>query len=235
MNLKLFLLIGGVICLIGILGIGLYFLPLSAENSSLINIEEEPTQNNEQGFELTPFEHIEGTKFLMADVIVKDPSTINTERVSYTLSEVRNIIFLDSESIESSQLFDTNTMVIHDTIKYPNVYDWQPSQPSEQVGSIEQAEIVYWIVYEVIKEDTNGDKVLDEEDLITIAMSDTDGQNYFEFLHGIKAINSMNMVNLGQLIVSYNQDGDWKTSLLDLSNQTILETKVLANSDNYIE
>lgn len=233
MKLKVILFIGGAICLLGILGTGLYFLPVGAESYSASEIGAKPMEVSEQNFELKAFNHIEGTKFLMADVVVQELSTNSTSRITYIPSEVINIIFLDSESIVSTQLFDTNEMVIHDTMKYPNLYDWQPSQPSARVGFREDAEVVQWIVYEVIKEDTNGDKVLDEDDLITIAMSDTNGQNYFEFLHDIKTINSMNMVNLGQLIVSYNQDSDWKTSLLDLPNQTILDTKILVNSDSY--
>src|SRR5258705_12625090 len=65
---------------------------------------------------LTQFEQIHGTHYLMAEI------TEAQSRASSSYSEngnIRNLVFLDGESLASHKLFDTSAYVILATTQYP--------------------------------------------------------------------------------------------------------------------
>ena len=101
---------------------------------------------------LTQFEQIHGTHYLMAEIAEVQ------SRASSSYSEngkTRNLVFLDGESLASHRLFDTSAYIILATIQYPT-HDKEGDTAPATDGVVTQ-----WLVYQVLKSDTNGDGRLD--------------------------------------------------------------------------
>jgi hypothetical protein len=187
-------------------------------------------------FELQSFERIQGTEFLIANVVVKGTDSYYSREASG--NEVRNIVFLDSKTLSSSQLFATNESVILRTSKYPNSQTGPAPPPyldPPYVSPQDKNTVIQWLVYQIVKKDTNGDGDKDSKDLRTIAVSNVDGGDYIELLHGISGMNSMNMIEEGELIVVYSEGDVNKASILDLMNQMVVKTEEIIEIDEGAE
>ena len=200
-----------------------YSLVFNDESVEIAEVDSIPS------LELKPFVSIEGTKYLRANVTT--PETRNrsfSSGAQYNPGEVRNIVFLDSETLSQHKLYATNTTVIINTLGYPRT-----GTATDQYNPSIQGDdtVTQWIVYQVVKEDSNKDGRQNSDDLRTIAISDVSGFNYSELLDGISEVNGMTMVNPGQLIVVYEEGEIYKVSFLDLENRAIIDTEEIVSID----
>jgi len=185
------------------------------------NIEVRTTARTNQPLELEGFARVKGTKYLLAEITAEKTETYIGSSVPGIRGEVRNLVFLDGDTLSSHRLFETNTMVILDRYQYPKSQiqtdGYYPPPPDDTVTR--------WLVYHIVKEDTNKDGEQNYKDLCTIAVSDVSGIDYVELLHDINWFSGMTMIEEGQLIVVYNKAGVTQASILDLENREVINTK----------
>ena len=224
---KAILIIGAVIA-IGILLLGtLLFLPLffgSGTSRNSVSIEKEVEAPPE--LTLQSFRQLRGTQYFLAEIVTSGGSSYEYgSSRSYIFGEgsgglIRNLVFLNSDTLLSHALFENNHSYIMNMVSFPE----QPSQP---VSPDEEPEIVpiRWFVYEIAHQDTNQDGELNREDSRVIAVSDVDGSRYKELLTNVNDIYNLTMLENGQLLVIYRQGRDRFAATVDLQAQEILATQ----------
>jgi hypothetical protein len=187
-----------------------------SNNSNFVKPEDRPLR-------LAQFEQIHGTRYLMAE-ITEAQSRDSISSSSYSGNgNTRNLVFLDGESLASHRLFDTSAYVILATTQYPTHDKEGDSTPRSD------AVVTQWLVYQVLKADTNGDGRLDVSDQQTIGVTDASGSGYAEILSGIEANFGMTMLSADQVVVVYSQGGAKSATVIDLRNRKVVSTKALAD------
>jgi hypothetical protein len=162
---------------------------------------------------LGTFQNLKGTPYLMS--AVTSNQWRSGQSSSYDSSdsgvETRNLVFLDTNSLKSHRLFDTNGYIITQTDQY-----------TQKVNS---KDVTQWLVHQVLKVDTDGNKRLDRNDLRTLAISSTNGKAYVEVITGITEIFGLTMVNPGKLVVVYGKNKAKTASIIDLEKRSITSTQ----------
>ena len=234
--MKKALLIIGVIIAIGLLLLGalmaLSFLGFrgSSPGHNTIVIEKEVEEPPELA--LRSFRQLRGTRYFLAEIVTDTGRggsyyEYGSSSRWFEFGEggsglIRNIVFLDSESLESHTLFEDNHSFIIDMISFP-------PQVSTSYSSDEEPEItpIRWFVYEVAHHDTNQDGELNREDIRVIGLSDVDGTRYKELIADVSHIYNLTMLESGELLAIYRQNGNRFAAAIDLQTQEIIETKKL--------
>jgi len=114
-------------------------------------------------------------------------------------------------------------LVILATTQYPT-QDKERDSASRIDGVATQ-----WLVYQVLKADTNGDGRLDASDQQTIGVTDASGVGYAEILSGIDANFGMTLLSADQVVVVYSQGGAKSATVIDLRNRKVVSTKALVD------
>jgi hypothetical protein len=114
-------------------------------------------------------------------------------------SRIRNIVFFVGSEMDSHWLFDTNKHLINST-----------SQLKTSGDSCKEKETAS-IYYEVVKDDTNNDGSLNEEDHVTLFITAPDGRNPIELESEITSVIDYSVDADGQLLTVLMQKG---TSIL---------------------
>ena len=136
---------------------------------------------------------------------------------------MRNLVFVDGDPLDSHRLFETDENVILAVTEYPN------HQEDSDVGSKTDDTVTRWLVYQVLKSDTNHDGRIDGSDQETIGVTDASGSGYAEVLSGIDDNFGMSMLNAGQVVIVCSRSGVKSAVLIDLGNRKVVSTKVLAD------
>jgi hypothetical protein len=159
------------------------------------------------------FQNLKGTPYLMS--AVTSNAWRSDQSSSYDSSgssgETRNLVFLDANSLASHRLFDTNGYIITQTDQYTQ--------------KVNDKDVTQWLVHQVLKGDTNGNKRLDRNDLRTFAISSANGKGYAEVITGITEIFGLTMVNSGKLVVVYRKNKAKTASIIDLEKRAIASTQ----------
>ena len=163
---------------------------------------------------LASFQPVPGTSYLMAPLNEVDSERSKTSYDS-SIGTTRNLVFLDSESLASSRLLASNQFIVLNTTPYPPSTDGKPA--------------TQWLVHQVLKQDTNEDGQLNDQDHQTLAVSDPAGQGYKEVLTGLSDLFGITMGKPGTLVVVYAQAGNKQASTIDLKQRTITVTKPLTD------
>ena len=229
--MKKTLLIIGAVIFLGLLLLGsLIFLPYllgSRTSHDSVSIEKEVETPPE--LTLRSFRQLRGTQYFLAEIVTSGGSSFyeyGSSR-SYDFGEVsggliRNLVFLDSETLLSHTLFDHNHSYIINMVSFP-VQPPPPTSPDEEPEIVP----IQWFVYEIAHQDTNQDGELNREDARVIALSNVDGSRYQELLTDVSDIYNLTMLDNGQLLIIYRQNGDRFAAAVDLQTQTILNTQQL--------
>ncbi len=193
-----------------------------ARQSDYRNLNTKIAANSDKSVELAHFERIHGTKYFMATIneaLAGAGGSFSSARKS---DNTRNVLFLDGESLTSHRLFDTYSFLILSKTEYPN-----PTKESEPAKANDVA--TRWLVFQLVKADTNGDGRLDVLDQHTIGVTDASGAEYSEVLSGIDQEFGMAMMTTGQLIIVYSSEGKKLSAVIDLDKRSISRTKALAD------
>lgn len=172
---------------------------------------------------LQAFESIPGTPYLVAHIaqVKAGKSRISSsEFYSRKGGGIANLVFLDSGSLESHSLFDTNQYTIVEAKQYS--LDEPASNPEAK-----KIKKTARFVYQVLKQDTNGDKYLDSRDHRTIAISDAFGKQYVEVLTDISQLFNLQPLTGNRLLVVYVKNGTKMASIIDLSQRKVVQTNDL--------
>ncbi|MCG9889577.1 MAG: hypothetical protein MH252_00700 [Thermosynechococcaceae cyanobacterium MS004] len=171
--------------------------------------------SNQNEAALGIFQPIEGTPYLMAslDNVGSRSEKLSTSGSYWTGDQSRNLVFLDTNTLESHRLFETNAYVIVQTDRY-----------SQEING---KAVTQWLVYQVLKADTNGNRYLDQKDLRTLGISSANGKEYVEVLAGVTDIFGITMVKPGKLVVVYGKDKIKTSSIINLDERKVITTKPL--------
>ena len=230
--MKKALLIIGVVAAVGLLLLGglmaLSFLGIGGSGSghNTIVIEKEAEEPPELA--LRSFRQLRGTQYFLAEIVTGSGRGVSYYEYGsssrwFEFGEggsglIRNIVFLDSESIQSHTLFEDNHSFIIDMISFP---------PQASYSSDDESEIIpiRWFVYEVAHDDTNRDGALNRDDIRVIGVSDVDGTRYKELIPDVSHIYNLTMLDGGELLAIYRQNGDRFATKIDLQAQEIIATQ----------
>ena len=179
---------------------------------------------------LTDFSQIQGTPILIAEISVDYQSqrySGSSRWFSFGASENardHNLVFLDSKTLESHKLFLTNEHGILNVTQFPENIE---RSYGEFVPTINGQTVAEWLVYEIVMNDTNQDKLLNKDDLMVVSVSDVNGAAYTEILTGVFFVYGMEMAEYGKLVVTYIQNDRKLVSIIDLKLKFVLDTKEL--------
>jgi hypothetical protein len=186
---------------------------------------------------LRSFRQLRGTKYFIAEITTSGGGSSYSSYSSGRWFEfgdgggglIRNLVFLDSESLLSHTLFEDNHSYIINMVSFPP----QPPQSSsdEEPGIVP----IRWFVYEVAHQDTNQDGELNREDARTIGVSDVDGTRYQELIEDVLDIYNLTMLESGELLAIYRQGGGRFATTIDLQAQEIIQTQQLPDLEIGVE
>lgn len=163
------------------------------------------------------FQNLKGTPYLMS--ALTETGWRLDKSSSYESGngggQPRNLVFLDTNSLKSLRLFDTNAYAIVQTDQY--------------VQKVSGKEVTQWLVHQVVKADTDNNKRLDQNDLKTLGISSASGKGYVEMLTGITDFFGLSMVTPGKLVVVYRKNKVKIASIIDLEKRTITATQPIVS------
>ncbi len=225
------LLIAGVVAAIGLLLIGgLMFLSIfrgGGTSHNSVSIEKEVDAPPE--LTLRSFRQLCGTKYFSAEIVTSGGSSYYDYGSSrwFEFGEgggglIRNLVFLDSENLQSHTLFEDNHSYIINMVSFP-------PQVSKNSSTDEEPEItpIRWFVYEVAHHDTNQDGQLNRDDTRGIGISDVDGTRYKELIADVSDIYNLTILDSGVLLAIYRQKGNRFATTINLQTRKIIETQQL--------
>lgn len=178
--------------------------------------------NPDEPRHLGNFTRLPGTSILMATI----HSSGGGSRSSFTsyssghANPVHNYAFLDLSDRSLRRLLDANNSLILNCEQLPRIQDGDPIADPDSVNSSR----VRWLLFDVIKQDTNQDKQIDEKDLRTLAVSDANGRNYTELIGGVSHVFGKALSDPTTLVVIYQGTGGKSVSVIDLSKRTLTST-----------
>ncbi len=162
---------------------------------------------------LGTFQNLKGTPYLMSAVTSNEWRSDRSSSYDSSGSggQTRNLVFLDTNSLKSHRLFDINAYVIIQTDQYTQ--------------KVKNEDVTQWLVHQVVKVDTDGNKRLDQNDLRTLGISSASGKGYVEVLTGITEIFGLTMVKPGKLVVVYGKNKAKTANIIDLDKRSIIATQ----------
>jgi hypothetical protein len=195
--------------------------------------------NSDQAkLQLGAFQELAGSEYLLAPV--SSPSSregyasdaaSSREETRYT----RNFLFVNVANQTSHLLFPANDLLI---LSAENLSEKPPAKAADaaaknvapQQGADKAPEksenAVKWICYRVVKGDSNQDKHLNANDLMSIALSDVSGLNYTELLSDVRAI--LHQTRRGDsLILIYTANGKNQIAEINLQTKQLVSAKPL--------
>lgn len=194
------------------------------------SIEQQPSRVRDEvktNKSLGQFECLAGTKFQIA--AIQSSQETGYFSSSYQ-TNIYNYLFMDIDRVSFTKLLDTNDYVIAQTLK---LEDFAAKETSAKDSNLQSkcstaTPKVRWLLYTIIKEDTNKNNNLDFEDLKTIVISDAAGKNYTELITNVREVYGQTyQPKLDRLTIVYRSDRAKQASIIDLSTEKIISTKPL--------
>ena len=231
--MKKSLLIIGAFVALGLLFLGVMIVlpPLffNSGNTNSVSIDKEV--ESLPVLTLRSFRQLRGTKYFSAEIVTSGGSSFYEYGSSRSFEFgdsggglIRNVVFLDSETLLSHTLLDDNRSFILGMVAFPD-------QPTKPVAPGEEPEIVpiQWFVYEIVHKDSNQDGELNRKDTRSVGVSDVDGARYKELLTAVSEIYNLTMLDSGELLTIYSRNGNRFAATIDLQSQEILVTQPLTD------
>lgn len=167
-----------------------------------------------------------GTSFQMAPIESIDESggfSKGYER------RIHNYLFMDATKATFTKLLDRNSYAIVERFVFPNVVSQSyPGDPSDIISCSNTNEKVRWLLYSIVKEDSNSDRQLTIEDQKILAISDIRGLNYSELIPNVQEIYGRAFQKeSNRLVIVYSSRDRKQVSVIDLPTQKIVSTKLL--------
>jgi len=179
----------------------------------------EPTAQN---LAMQRFAPIPGTPILYAALTEGREGRWESSADSYSGLPARNFVFLDQETLQSHMLFETNQQLVSELSQVGN-----PGNPSAPVLE-KPAKTVRWLMFRVVRQDTDNDKRLDDDDLFAVGFTDAAGKNYSDVIPRVERILGTGVVSEDRVTLAYVIDGRALASLIDIPSRSIVGTQDIA-------
>ena len=174
---------------------------------------------------LSTFDQIEGTHYLMARISANPDardssggplSWLESGYSSYSY-DTYNFVFFDLDTETYHRLLPSNKSVILQLTGFPTpVYD--ASQPDAPRPPIE------WWLYTIVKADTDGNGVMNYEDILTLGVSDVGGNGFTEVVGDVDNLLGHLYDDNSSLFVIYHSNGKNYIAKINLSTREVLST-----------
>ncbi|MGB6298962.1 MAG: hypothetical protein WBF90_22675 [Rivularia sp. (in: cyanobacteria)] len=210
-NRRLFLIIGLVVLVVFGFGgyqLGRFFLREPTANTVANKI---PQEDNKVKTSLGNFSELEGTPYLMAPV--NSQLDYRQDSSGKKPSTIRNYLFVNVNDKSIQQLVPKNDFLFVNAQKV--VLERRDDQ------------IVRGIWYEVIKADSNNDKIIDNKDKKTIAVSDVSGSDYTEVIDEVDRFLGSHQKDSTTVLVFYELDGREYIGEIDIRERVLVEKVVM--------
>lgn len=131
-------------------------------------------------------------------------------------SPSKNVLFINAATGHTRWLFNSNDQLIQDFEQFPG-----------EQGYSGKTDTTKAIFYDVISIDTNNDKILDENDKASMAISDPHGNQYRVIIDSVDRLISKSQVKNGNIMIIYQDEGIGYSLLYSLESRQVIETKEL--------
>ena len=168
-------------------------------------------KDNKVKISLGNFEELEGTPYLMASVN-SQPNYRQDSSEKKALT-IRNYLFVNTNDKSAKRLVPGNDFLFVNAQKV--VLERRDDQ------------IVRGMWYEVVKADSNKDKILDNRDKKTIAVCDVSGSDYTEVINDVDRLLGSHQKNSTTLLIFYELDGREYIAEIDILKRVLVENQVL--------
>jgi hypothetical protein len=176
------------------------------------------------------FSPITGTPYLHAPGNVSDVEEGFFERIESSYDkkrgQVRNYLFFNPADLANQWLLPHSNFLFVQMIELPLRLPEKDDKPCDKEK--EPPKPTRLLYYELVKANTNGNKVFDEGDRKTIAISEVSGSGYQELIKDVDWTLHRMMTSEDELLIIYRAEGKHFAARLSLSKRQITETKELA-------
>lgn len=189
--------------------------------------------NSEQGkLDLGPFQELQGTEYVISAIGSSAPRQESSS--SGDSRYTRNFLFVNVVDKSSHLLFPANDWLILSAENLTEKAEAKPvtppaknvTPPAEDKAREKSENPVKWICYRVVKEDTDKDKRLSANDIMTLALSDASGLDYKELITDVTAV--LHETRRGDsLIFIYTANGKNHIAEINLPTKQLTSTKEL--------
>lgn len=138
----------------------------------------------------------------------------------YSGGEIRNVLFLIGDNMEPRWLFPNHNNMI--TSVYPL------AKPLDN-----EKKIVVAFYYAFVSEDSNQDGSLDEDDLVTLAVSAADGSGFVVVEDRVRSVIDWKVLDKGKhLTLLFQKDGQVFLQKTDLATRRVVSSKSILSVEN---
>ena len=178
--------------------------------NNMVNVEENRLIDSE--WTLGGFRQIGKSGFMMASVHAKQEYNVGFGSGKEASSH-RNYIFINTTDKSTRWLLPTNQYLFLSA----NDIKEAESPDSKVIG----------IQYRIVKDDTDEDGRLTQNDKVAFGLSDIDGSNFTEVISGIDEFLSNEQPAPDTLLLIYRSDGKNLLSEIKISEKKVIQTKEL--------
>jgi|WetSurMetagenome_2_1015567.scaffolds.fasta_scaffold01504_10 hypothetical protein len=157
-------------------------------------------------------------KILNSDSIIFPLETNQSFSLAYSgkqANSVRNMLFVNLKTEHSKWLLESNNSLI---AHYELL-----NEKNEHFGNKD----IIAIMYLIVKEDTNKDSRLSDEDLKTIAISAPDGSRFTEIISSVNSLLGHAVVDKSKLFIAYQSNDEDRQVVIDMPGFRIRSSAVL--------
>lgn len=158
---------------------------------NIVNVQEDKAI--EEKWKLGYMSHIQGSPYVM--IALNSDQSYAQSYYGKSTSSARNYLFINGRNNEATWLFRTNQYLVTDT----DILSVKESGSNEQ-----RAEAIF---YRVVKKDTNNDKRLTDDDLLSIGLSLPSGKGYKEILDGIELFVGHKYLDKNRILIVFQKGG----------------------------
>ncbi|EGJ35684.1 MULTISPECIES: hypothetical protein [Moorena] len=173
---------------------------------NIVNVNDDSSSSQE--WELGNLREVDGTTYLMVP-LYSDQSYTQSYYSKSTRSTI-NYLFLDSETGKSKWIFANNDYLI--------TSDSFISETNDRANNRVESKPVIAVLYHLIKQDTNGDGRLTNNDMLTIAFTHYNGNDYQEVVSGVDRFLGYKVLNANSLLILYQRDAIAYSAKVSLDN-----------------
>jgi len=186
-----------------------------------------PSVPSESALHLSDFHDIVGTPYRFA--VAADDSHGKLSSFASSGGSIRNWIILDTRTLRSRRLFDTNQNVILDSkqLAFAEHAQRRQEQSAPSVPTKPPAP-TKWLYLEVVDQDTNRDGRLNSADGFTVAFTDASGGDYYPAIPKVTRVLGTTMTGDDEIVVAYMTEGKAYAARIDLAARTVTAAEPLA-------
>lgn len=178
-------------------------------------------------FRMTDFQQLDGTPYLLAPIYVatgEQRQSISKQLKSSIYSgsydtsiDIRNYMFVHRDNLSAQKLLANNNTRI---LELEQLSETIPLDKSGKKSTPSSRRKISALWDKTVSTDTNNDKILDNRDRQSIAISDVSGAKYTEIIQNINKIISVYPNGTDRLLVIYTSGSKHFAANINISNRT---------------